>query len=47
MLILEENNSTSESQGDSISSSSPNPRADIISIKYSHRYTENINYYDY
>lgn len=25
--------STSESQGDSISSSSPNPKADIISVK--------------
>ena len=30
-IIIED--STSESQGDSISSSSPNPKADIISVK--------------
>lgn len=33
---------TSESQGDSISSSSPNPNADILSIKCNHRYI-NVN----
>ena len=40
--------STSESQGDSISSSIPNPKADVISVKWSHRYiNENIYYYEF
>ena len=39
--------STSESQGDSILSSSLNATADIMSVKCSHRYiNENIHYYE-
>ena len=45
-IIIED--STSESQGDSIFSSSLNPMADIVSVKCSHRYiNENIHYYEF
>ena len=45
-IIIED--STSEILGDSVSFSSPNPMADIMSVKCSHRcINENIYYYEF